>query len=85
METLVWNLDGELHDPVSLFRHADSNVKHKARLTGSECSIQDRGWNCGESFELRAGVLICVPGGLISPRPNIKNENAVECSLCLEV
>lgn len=31
------------------------NVKHEARLTGSAGSMQDTGWNCGESFELGAG------------------------------
>ena len=36
------------------FLFPSENVKHEARLTGSVRSMQDRGWNCGESFELRA-------------------------------
>lgn len=32
-----------------------ANVKHEARLTGSARSMQDWGWNNGESFELDTG------------------------------
>ena len=32
-----------------------ANVQYEARLTGSVLSMQDRGWNFGESFELGAG------------------------------
>ena len=32
-----------------------ANVKHEARLIGSARSLQDMGWNCGESLELRSG------------------------------
>jgi len=48
---------------IGLRRHLESaclllnrpSIKHEARLTGSACSMQDKGWNWGESFELRAG------------------------------
>lgn len=36
------------------------NVKHEARLSGGARSMQDKGWNCGESFEIRA-VSRCSP------------------------
>ena len=31
------------------------NVKHEARLTGSARSMQEKGWNCGESVDFGAG------------------------------
>jgi hypothetical protein len=40
---------------VASVRFLHENVKNEARLTGSARSMQDRGWNYGESFELRAG------------------------------
>ncbi len=33
----------------------ESNVKHEARLTGSELAMQEWSCNCDESFELGAG------------------------------
>ena len=40
--------------------HVGSPVLIEAGLTGSACLMQDRGWDCGELFELWAGqVLSC--------------------------